>query len=178
MGVSIQVNRCRIGTFAASTKSVHSKSSLSTCPASHSRWPGWAWSACLVLVLCALPLVVQHDLPSHMQYFPNSGTLSGSSWTSTWSAGNRCSSASACTPPWSLPPWPSSPYPAIAPYTTYCNQRLPSPTNHPMNRQYFTNFVFQLSKVELNFMARMKHGNRSQRGRGIKLLHWNKGPSF
>ena len=32
--------------------------------------------------------------------------------------------------------------------------------------------------MDWNFLARMVNGNRSQRGHGIKLLHWNKGPSF
>ena len=35
-----------------------------------------------------------------------------------------------------------------------------------------------ISKKHRNFLARMLHGNRSQRGHGIKLIHWNKGPAF
>ena len=35
-----------------------------------------------------------------------------------------------------------------------------------------------ISKKYRNFLARMLHGNRSQRGHGIKLIHWNKGPAF
>ena len=35
-----------------------------------------------------------------------------------------------------------------------------------------------ISKKDRNFFARMVHGNRSQRGHGIKLVHWNKGPAF
>ena len=177
MGVSIQVYRCRIGIFAASNSSVYSKSSPPTCPTSPSRWPGWAWSACLVIVLSTLPLAVHYDLQNPMQYFPNPGstrssTPSGSSWTSSWRPSSGCHLTSACTPPWSQPPWPSSP--ATRPCRTYSTQKLPLPSSH----QSFTNYIFQLSKVERNFIARMEHGNRSQRGRGIKLLHWNKGPSF
>ena len=29
-----------------------------------------------------------------------------------------------------------------------------------------------------NFYAKITNGNRGARGSGIKLLHWNKGPSF
>ena len=35
-----------------------------------------------------------------------------------------------------------------------------------------------LSARDRNFFARMINGNRAQRGHGIKILHWNKGPSF
>ena len=180
MGVSIQAYRCRIGIFAASNSSVYSKSSPPTCTASPSRCPGWVWSACLVIVLSTLPLVVHYDLQSPMQYFPNpsssrSCTPPGSSWTSSWRPSSGCHLTS---PPWSQPPWPYSPYPATGPFRTHSTQRVTFPSNHPMNIQSFTNFIFQLSKVEINFFARMEHGNRSQRGRGIKLLHWNKGPSF
>ena len=174
MGVSIQVYRCRIGTFAASKSSKFSTRSPPTCSACPSCFPGWSWSVCLVLVLFTLPLLVHHDLARPMQYFPkpcttSSGTLPDSSWASPWG----CRHQASHTPPWSLPPWPSLP-------NTGTSQRLPCPTTHPMmNKQSFiTNFAFQLSKVKQNFIARMLHGNRSQRGRGIKLLHWNKGPSY
>ena len=35
-----------------------------------------------------------------------------------------------------------------------------------------------LTKKDRNFYAKMTFGNRRQRGHGIKILHWNKGPSF
>ena len=33
-----------------------------------------------------------------------------------------------------------------------------------------------LSSTDRNFLAKMTHGNR--RGKGLKIIHWNKGPSF
>jgi hypothetical protein len=47
-----------------------------------------------------------------------------------------------------------------------------------MDDQSSTQFVYQLTRKERNFLARILHGNRGQRGRGIKLLHWNKGSSY
>ena len=35
-----------------------------------------------------------------------------------------------------------------------------------------------VSGKDRNFYARMTYGNRAQRGHGIKIMHWNKGPSF
>ena len=36
----------------------------------------------------------------------------------------------------------------------------------------------RLSGRQRNFLAKMVNGNRGSRGAGIKLVHWNKGPSF
>ena len=36
----------------------------------------------------------------------------------------------------------------------------------------------RLTSKDRNFYAKMVNGNRGARGPGIKLLHWNKGPSF
>ena len=36
----------------------------------------------------------------------------------------------------------------------------------------------RLSSRHRNFLAKMVNGNRGARGPGIKLIHWNKGPSF
>ena len=73
------------------------------------------------------------------------------------------------TPPAWLPPWPPPwPPPLPTPFSRlsdYCCRTLSLKSYH-------------LSGKELNFLARMINGNRKQHGHGIKLLHWNKGPSF
>ena len=51
------------------------------------------------------------------------------------------------------------------------------------DRGFFSSIKLQketpwLSSKDINFYARMTNGNRAQRGHGITILHWNKGPSF
>lgn len=62
MGVSIQVYRCRIGSFQPRTRSHCSRRSSSTCPSSSSQCPGWAWSTFMFIVLSTL-LLLQQNLP-------------------------------------------------------------------------------------------------------------------
>ena len=40
------------------------------------------------------------------------------------------------------------------------------------------NSASQLTRKDRNTLAKMTYGNRGLRGRGIKLLHWNKGSSY
>ena len=61
--------------------------------------------------------------------------------------------------PWITPPWPSSVPPA-------------SPWTMPTKTRY------RRSHKRQNKTVKALNGNRGQRGHGIKLAHWNKGPSF
>ena len=60
-----------------------------------------------------------------------------------------------------------------------CSEPLsPSGSVHLCLKATLLTYKPHISKRLRNFLARMLYGNRSQRGHGIKLLHWNKGPSF
>ena len=57
------------------------------------------------------------------------------------------------------------------------------PKHSVCNYDKFTSISSQdtpswLSAKDRNFYAKMTYGNRRQRGHGIKILHWNKGPSY
>ena len=153
MGVSIQVYRSRIGSFQASSTSYCRTRRSAASTASPSQCPGWAWSTFLILVLTSFQLLHQQSLPSpnYKEYIPKYSASRSTLPTWAWS-----SPSSSSTSSWS------------GLYSSPCMLQV---VNNVAVKPF-------LSSKDWNFLARMINGNRSQRGHGIKLLHWNKGPSF
>ena len=155
MGVSIQVYRCRIGNFNVSA---HCRTRRSpTCSATPSQFPGCCWAVYLLILLLSFQLL-QHQKPhlsSHnsKQNSTKSGATSSILQAGSWSSSSISSRGS----------WPDLSTPTIS--------------GQVQGNSFNVDKLF-LTKKMINFLARMLHGNRSQRGHGIKLIHWNKGPSF
>ena len=53
----------------------------------------------------------------------------------------------------------------------------PSGSYHTVTRSQLQDTPCRLTSKDRNAYAKMVNGNRGARGTGIKLLHWNKGPS-
>ena len=79
--------------------------------------------------------------------------------------------------PCPTPPWPPDPRsPRTSSWCSRPSSACLSPELLPSSRK--TAASPWLSSEDRNVYAKMTYGNRAQRGHGIKLLHWNKGPSF
>ena len=163
MGVSIDVYRSCIGTFnVRSSRKRRNGPSTSTYPSSTqiksvSKYLIILLGPCGLLVVL---LISSQLLQSCSRVFPVKRSNEMFTALPPWPTP---------TPPAWLPPWPPPwPPPLPTPFSRlsdYCCRTLSLKSYH-------------LSGKELNFLARMINGNRKQRGHRIKLLHWNKGPSF
>ena len=150
MSVSIQVYRCRIGSFQAASRSQCRTRRSPACTTPTSQCPGWAWSTFLILVLASFQLLQLQSLPSpsYREYIP------------------KYSDSRSTLPTWA---WSS-------PASSWTGLHS-SPSRIVQVRHNVAVKPF-LSSKDWNFLAKMVQRNRSQRGHGIKLIHWNKGPSF
>ena len=126
MGISLQVYRCRIGTFKA--RVVQSKSRAFEVQLGGSK----VGAIFTVIILLAVTAPIQHNSNPNYQMSGNIVQLSRS-----LNLSSQIENVSKC-------------------------QHDP----HRLGSKFW------------NFYAKITNGNRGSRGSGIKLLHWNKGPSF
>ena len=179
MGISLQAYRCRVGCFNSNYFiNTSSRQPTTTGSTSSPCWPGrlaliFTTTLCLALLAIAIYRVAEqshqtlHSLPS----------------TST----SGCSSS---TPDWKLeafflqffpylPPWPP-PWQCLGAYivkTSYSSRRNMSTSEISIiNEYHLLQSVSWTTAKQINCNARTINGNRKERG--IKILHWNKGPSY
>ena len=173
--------RCRIGSFNSSLKTQNSTGTTSSESKTSSIKPGLL--LLLVTALCLSCTAVAIQAPSS-QYsthryqvpliqFP----LSTSHYLPT---GSYC--PPSWQPPWHSPQFPSSSCltqlnivkPYCPPYSTITSCECDLLCHLPIIR----NLSSWLTRIKRNSLIKSINGNRGQRGHGIKILHWNKGPSY
>ena len=162
MGVSLQIYRIRIGTFNPSVRVKTGKEHFTKS----STLIYWNLRIGIFLLILLSFTSLMFVLSSQLKYLPKSSKCMLRA-TSPPCNGQICSSR---CPPWTLPPWPSKP-----PSQTLPASSSPISLSRPSNNH---NHRPLTSSKETNFYARMTFGNRAQRGHGIKIMHWNKGPSY
>ena len=161
MGVSLQTHRLRIGTFAPKLSNAKIKCSPNETFKGNFKTPLFLL---LMLNMLLVILVLYNELlPTVFLLCPLRTTCT------TWSPPGRTSSTLPSSSSTTLPTADSTP-PQLVVSLSYRGARLRQQPTYPCSTW--------LSSEDRNLYAKITNGNRAQRGHGIKLLHWNKGPSF
>ena len=210
MGVSIEVYRCRIGTFQSKSVLVAGKN---TCSSISSKTSSSIFIFFTILLSCSVILAHSVHTSRSIQFniklekYP-----SGSAWNPSSGQTGGLPSPTWCPPAW-IPPWPPPTYPnphlpsqshditpsqhwysaliSIQTQDQLANSRSTSPNVYNFVQEGITGSAGSshllstpntpsswLTRAERNSIMRSIHGNRGQRGKGIKIVAWNKGSSL
>ena len=153
MGVSLHTYRVRIGTFYPVVRVKATKEQAGTFKTS------FKWNYLIIVAMLLSFLTCSIALPH------NYATQSGA-FRSPWNLPPR-------QPPWfhptcqpQTPPWT---FPAVSDSVS-----VQATDKWPFSKK----LINRKSHREHNKLVRAVNGNRGQGGHGIKLAHWNKGPSY
>ena len=183
MGVSIDVYRNRIGTF--NSCSIINRKNQSSATTSTTSLASWArriamlltFTACFTLFAVAAHHAagsktrVQLSLPQHPPPCPSCSSSSGQ-WSRVlcWELEDHFFlHYSLWPPPWPPPRQPPGP-PQYQPPATSTS------IGHVPGKAHLLDTVSWITAKKRNSITRMTHGNRKEKG--IKIIHWNKGPSY
>ena len=152
MTCSLQTRRIRIGTHYNKEKRTYRKKyriNMEQIPRKYK------FIICILTIYCYLVLLGPTKLPPHP---PN-----------TWIAWRPypSSSLSSCTS--------SNQVHGVLNATTQSHTWDPGTTcNISSTQSHYT----WITSMDRNKLAHITHGNRGQRGKGITVVYWNKGPSY
>ena len=196
--------RCRIGSFNSSLKTQNSTGTTSSESKTSSIKPGLLLLVTALCLSCTAVAIQAHSAMALQSSKPNPNPKVGpinlfppsSQYSShryqvplnqfPLSTFHYLPTGSYCPPSWQ-PPWHSPQFPSSScltqlnivkpycpPYSTITSCECDLLCHLPIIR----NLSSWLTRIKRNSLIKSINGNRGQRGHGIKILHWNKGPSY